>query len=129
MTAKNPVTLSRARNLRISQTDAEKKLWGYLRNRTLQGFKFSRQVPIGIYIADFVCRERKLVIELDGATHGDAHEIRHDERRTAFLNAQGYRVHRVWNSEVFQNLSGVLDSILLALGDSPSPGASRHPLP
>jgi very-short-patch-repair endonuclease len=108
-------TLKRARNLRYNQTEAERRLWGYLRNKSLQGFKFNRQVPIEPFIADFVCHERMLIIEVDGATHGDAHEIRYDEKRTTFLNAQGYRVLRCNNADVYENLEGVLDTILLAL--------------
>ncbi len=108
-------TLKRARSLRGNQTEAEKRLWGYVRDKRLQGHKFNRQVPIGPYIADFLCFEAKLIIEIDGATHGEAHEIVYDEKRTAFLNTQGYRVMRCTNLDIFENLTGVLDTILLAL--------------
>jgi very-short-patch-repair endonuclease len=108
-------TLNRARSLRRNQTLAEKRLWGYLRNSRLQGYKFNRQVPVGKYIADFLCFEAMLIVEVDGATHGDVDEISYDEKRTAFLNAQGYRVMRCSNMDVFENLIGVLDTILLAL--------------
>ena len=117
MKFKSSKTLSRARALRRNQTEAEKRLWGYLRNKTLQGHKFNRQVPIGQYIVDFLCHDSKLVLEIDGATHGDAHEIEYDEKRTGFLNAQGYLVIRCSNADVFENLNGVLDTILIALKD------------
>ncbi|MEO6607287.1 MAG: DUF559 domain-containing protein [Aestuariivirga sp.] len=110
-------TLNRARSLRHNQTEAEKRLWGNLRNKALQGHKFNRQVPIGPYIVDFLCHEAKLVLEVDGATHGDAHEVEYDKNRTAFLNAQGYRVIRCFNADVFENLNGVLDTFLIALND------------
>ena len=108
-------TLKRARALRRNQTEAEKRLWGYLRDKRLQGFKFNRQVPMGPYIADFVCHEAKLIVEVDGATHGETHEIKYDERRTHFLNDQGFRVVRCNNSDVYENIVGVLDAVLLHL--------------
>jgi very-short-patch-repair endonuclease len=108
-------TLDRARSLRHNHTDAERRLWGYLRNKSLQGYKFNRQVPVGIYIADFLCREAMLIVEVDGATHGNADEIKYDEKRTVFLTEKGYRVIRCANLEVFENLIGVLDTILIAL--------------
>ena len=108
-------TLKRARSLRRNQTEAETRLWGYLRNKSLQGFKFNRQVPIGPFIVDFMCHQAMLVVEVDGATHGEDDETKYDERRTAFLNEQGYRVMRCYNADVFENLSGVLDTILIAL--------------
>ena len=109
--------MKRARKLRANQTEAEKTLWGYVRDKRLQGHKFNRQVPIGPYIVDFLCIEEKLVVEVDGVTHGDAHEVAYDEKRTAFLNERGYRVMRCFNADVFKNLSGVLDSILMVLGE------------
>ena len=80
-------TVRRARSLRRSQTDAEKRLLGYLRDRRLNSFKFVRQEPVGPYIADFVCREKLLIVEVDGATHSEVHEIQHDERRTRYLTS------------------------------------------
>ena len=79
------------------------------------GFKFDRQVPIGQYIVDFLCHEEKLILEVDGATHGDAHEVAYDEKRTLLLEKTGYRVVRCLNADVFENLEGVLDTILLKL--------------
>jgi very-short-patch-repair endonuclease len=108
---KDPTTLARARELRSTSTAAESKLWQHLRNRQLNKTKFARQEPIGPYIADFVCRTQKLVIEIDGATHETPDEMVHDAARTAFLVEQGYRVIRFKNEEVFGDLSPVLDII------------------
>ena len=107
--------LRRARILRRAETEAEKRLWGYLRDRRLNGNKFVRQAPLGPYVADFLCREKRLIVEVDGATHSDDHRIAYDKRRTEFLIAQGYRVHRVQNAEVFTILPDVLDMILIIL--------------
>ncbi len=114
------IARTRAKSLRHSQTDAERRLWNCLRKRSLGNHKFVRQLPIGPFIADFVCRERLLVIEVDGVTHADAHEVAYDSRRTKFLETQGYAVMRVGNLEVFTNLDGVLNSILLALQERDS---------
>jgi very-short-patch-repair endonuclease len=105
----------RARELRQGQTEAEHELWRRLRNRLLGGFKFVRQEPIGPYFADFVCREEKLVVEVDGATHSTDDERRQDQTREQFLHDQGYRVARFGNDEVYRNIEGVLDTILAAL--------------
>ena len=105
----------RARNLRLRDTVAEQKLWEALRSRRLGGAKFVRQLPIGPYFGDFACREKKLIVEVDGATHGEAREIVHDIARTEYLQAQGWRVIRCWNQDVFENLDGVCETIVLAL--------------
>ncbi len=113
--------LKRSRELRAGQTDAEAQLWSRLRAGRLPGWKFRRQVPIGNYIADFVCPSAKLVIELDGSQHVE--QAGYDARRTAFLEGQGYRVMRVWNSDALDNLDGVLEAILSQL--APLLGAAR----
>jgi very-short-patch-repair endonuclease len=105
----------RARDLRQNQTEAEGLLWRRLRSRLLGGFKFVRQEPIGPYFADFVCREQKLVVEVDGATHSTDDERRRDAKREEFLHGQGYRVVRFHNDEVYRNIDGVLETILVAL--------------
>jgi very-short-patch-repair endonuclease len=110
-------TTRRARGLRSAQTESEKRLWGYLRDRRLNGHKFVRQEPVGPFFADFLCRERKLIVEVDGATHSEVHEVAYDARRTVFLEGKGFRVLRVQSADVFQNLNDVLDMILLALED------------
>ena len=106
---------TRARALRKNDTEAERRLWEELRGSRLNGFKFVRQLPIGPYFADFACRRVKLIVEVDGATHGDAHEVVQDEMRTRFLEKQGWAVHRVWNDDVFKERNAVCDGILLAL--------------
>ena len=112
---KSPKALAFARNLRRSETEAEQRLWGYLRDRRLGDYKFRRQVPIPPYIADFACLSHGLVIEVDGATHGEGYEVEYDERRTAFLNSKGFAVHRVQNIDVLTNMTNVLDGILIIL--------------
>ncbi len=115
MAYQSEFTLARARSLRKHDTEAERRLWERLRTARLNGFKFVRQLPIGPYFADFACRSHRLVVEVDGATHGEAHEVIHDSRRTAFLQSHGWQVMRVWNIDVFKNLDAVGDSILFAL--------------
>jgi very-short-patch-repair endonuclease len=107
----NPITYLRAKRMRSDATDAERKLWGALRNRRLGGLKFYRQVPIGPYIVDFLSHEYGVVIELDGATHGEDAEIEYDRQRSRYLEKQGLMVHRVLNSEVYCNLDAALDGI------------------
>ncbi|MGB3810748.1 MAG: endonuclease domain-containing protein [Parvibaculum sp.] len=111
--------LQRARSLRANQSDAEKRLWSRLRNRGFFGFKFRRQVPVGPFIADFLCTERMLIVEVDGGQHDERAEA--DLRRTHYLEAQGYRVIRFWNNEMLANTEGVLTVILDALGGDPHP--------
>jgi very-short-patch-repair endonuclease len=107
--------------LRKSETLAEKRLWEQLRNRSLDGFKFSRQVPIGPYIVDFACRERRLIVEVDGATHSTDEELAHDTRRTGFLKSEGYDVVRFQNDEISNGMDEVLTLILQALRSRPLP--------
>ena len=111
------VARNRARTLRKTETQAEIMLWEALRARRLDNHKFVRQLSIGPYFADFACRELRLVIEVDGATHGAEAEIAYDEARTKFLQSQNWYVMRVGNEEVYRNLSGVCDSILLRLAE------------
>jgi very-short-patch-repair endonuclease len=104
-----------ARQLRFEPTSAERKLWGYLRKRSLEGFRFNRQVAIGPYVVDFLCREKRLIVEVDGATHGETHEVKYDERRSVFLVAQGFHVVRVGNGDVYHNVGGVIESLMIEL--------------
>jgi len=108
-----PKTLGKVRRLRQNLTDAERKLWFEPRDRRLSGYKFVRQEPIGPYIADFVCRERQLVVEVDGGRHV---ESMRDAARDQFLRNEGYRILRLWNTDVLQNREGVLLAILGELG-------------
>jgi very-short-patch-repair endonuclease len=108
-------TIKRARALRKNMTKAEVLLWQQLRRRQVGGFKFRRQMPVGPYIADFACAERRLIVEVDGATHAEDDEMTYDARRTAYIETQGWTVHRVWNSDVYENMSGVIEGLLLEL--------------
>ena len=114
----------RAQELRNNATDSERLLWLELRRRRFDGSKFSRQIPIGPYICDFVCRRAKLVIELDGGQHSANAE--RDAARTRYLETQGYRVIRFWNNEVRENRDGVLLAIRNALAACPPPTPSRE---
>jgi very-short-patch-repair endonuclease len=104
--------LNAAKLLRQSETLPEKKLWEQLRSRNCGGFKFVRQAPIGPYIADFVCRKKMLIVELDGWTHSTPEELAHDTRRTAYLNNLGYRVVRYGNDSAMHGMDGLLTLIL-----------------
>ncbi len=115
-----------ARKLRQNPTDVEKNLWTYLRDRRLLGFKFRRQHPIGSYVADFCCLEKRLVVELDGGQH--AQRSVHDLARTNDMKKEGFRVIRFWNNQVLENPQGVLESIVAALKSphlDPLPGGER----
>jgi predicted helicase len=107
--------LRAARELRRKATDAEKYLWSLLRNRQLAGYKFRRQHPLGRFVLDFYCHEAKLCVELDGGQHAEPAQADYDRERTVWLNREGIRVIRFWNTDVFNNIEGVLQSILIAL--------------
>jgi very-short-patch-repair endonuclease len=104
----------RARALRSKQSEAERLVWRRLRDRRLGGHKFTRQLPIGPYFADFACREVGLVVEIDGATRSTTDERRRDQAREDFLAARGWRVVRFDNDAVYRNIEGVLETILAA---------------
>ena len=97
--------------LRKNMTDAENKLWYYIRKEQINGLKFRRQQPIGPYIADFVCQSLKLVIELDGGQHNEENYQEYDSERTVYLEKAGYKVLRFWNNEIFENIEGVTEKI------------------
>ena len=101
----------RARKLRASQTSAEARLWQALRGRRLAHWKFRRQHPIDRYVVDFVSIEGKLIVEVDGVTHGTDREVARDTERTRLLEAFGFNVVRVSNTDVYENLGGVLEMI------------------
>jgi very-short-patch-repair endonuclease len=105
--------IKRARRLRKEATEAEIRLWSRLRKKQLDGFRFRRQQPIGPYVVDFYCPEARLIIELDGGQHAEREA--EDAARTAWLEAQGYRVVRFWNNDTLSNTEGVLTMILTAL--------------
>jgi very-short-patch-repair endonuclease len=112
-----------SRSLRLQATQAELFLWRHLRDRQLSDCKFVRQEPIGPYFVDFVCRERKLVIEVDGGQHA---ESRADKGRDAVLKALGYRIVRVWNNDVLANMGGVLQMLREELDRPLTPTLSPH---
>jgi very-short-patch-repair endonuclease len=111
------VEIRRARTLRRDAPSAERLVWRDVRNRQLGGWKFTRQEPVGPFIADFVCREKMLVVEIDGATHSTDEELLSDERRTAFLQQREYRLIRFTNEEIYENVDGALEEILRVAGD------------
>jgi len=107
-----PVTPAKrnfARAMRREPTEAESRLWHELRGRRLDRIKFRRQVPIGRFIADFVCAEAQLIVEIDGSQHA---ESRRDLERDAELKARGFRVLRFWNDDVLKELDAVCDTII-----------------
>ena len=110
----NPTTKHRAIQLRKKSTPAERKLWSKIRDDQL-GVNFRRQHAVGNYIPDFVCIEKKLILELDGSHHLEQQE--YDEERTKYLNSLGYKVIRFWNNDVMNNMDGVILSIIQAIED------------
>jgi len=111
------MSIKNAKQLRKNPTEAEKKLWHVLRQRQLNGHYFRRQAAIGPYVADFVCFKKGLIIEVDGGQHAQNKE--HDEKRTQWLQGEGFKVIRLWNNDVLENLDGVLRSICAVLKESP----------
>ncbi|MBY5314873.1 endonuclease domain-containing protein [Rhizobium leguminosarum] len=101
-----------ARTLRRNETEEEYHLWSDLRARRLNCYKFARQVPLGPFIVDFLCREQRLIVEVDGFQHADSAS---DQRRTEWLNVNGYSVLRFWNREISRERRSVLETILAAL--------------
>ncbi|MBL7481089.1 endonuclease domain-containing protein [Legionella bononiensis] len=103
--------LDKAKKLRKNSTSMESKIWNSLRSRRFQGFKFRRQCPLGNYIVDFICIEKKLIIEIDGGQHNECRQNEYDKIRTNYLNHLGYKVLRFWNNEVQQQFDLVMDVI------------------
>ncbi len=110
---------NREQALRTDQTHAETLLWHQLRTRRFLQYKFRRQHPIAPYIVDFVCIERKLIVELDGSQHMT--QVEYDEARTRFLEARGFVVLRFWNNDVMVRMDAVLEEIARALEAAPHP--------
>ncbi len=105
-------TTARARELRRGDNFAEAKLWDELKDRKLGGYKFVRQYPVGPYIADFMCRQRRLVVEVDGSQHAESSR---DRRRDEHMRAQGIWVVRFWNVDVLAHIDSVCETILAVL--------------
>jgi len=101
--------------MRRNPTEAERAMWLILKDRRLAEYKFRRQVPIGPYIADFVCYSARLIIELDGSQHTDDHDIARDET----LNSKGFSILRVWNNQITENRDAVLDAVWNRLQEKP----------
>ena len=116
------MSLDFAKQLRRNPTPEEGRLWQAVKAKRLAGAKFRRQVPIGPYVADFLCVSARLVVELDGSQHGEAVEA--DAVRTRYLEGEGYRVLRFWNNEVAGNLDGVIRTIERALREGPTSPSS-----
>ncbi|MBI4297689.1 MAG: endonuclease domain-containing protein [Chloroflexi bacterium] len=122
-----PATVTFARALRRQGNRAEAALWSRLRNRQL-GVKFRRQQPIGPYIVDFACFEKRMIVEVDGSQHNDEEGMRKDENRTAWLQGRGYTVMRFWSNDVLSNPADVCQAIALGLCCTP-PSPSPQPSP
>jgi very-short-patch-repair endonuclease len=110
----------RVRELRRNATEAEKVLWERLRGRRLQGLKFQRQFPIGPFVADFCCRERRVIVEADGEGHATGSQVARDQGRDAYLQGQSYIVLRFTNDEILTDLENVLRKIAIATYQAPS---------
>nr|WP_244621746.1 DUF559 domain-containing protein [Mesorhizobium albiziae] len=104
--------MARARELRRGDNIAEATLWNELKAKRLGGYKFVRQVPIGPYFADFVCRSGKLVVELDGSQHA---ESAYDRKRDEFMRGAGFSVLRFWSSDALKHMGSVCETILAVL--------------
>jgi len=115
----------RAKSMRSEATPAEHRLWQILRAKRLAGYKFKRQLVIDHYIADFVCPGHRLIVEADGGQHAESD---YDRRRDEYLRAQGFRILRFWNSDIFNNEEGVADAIFAAL-TAPLPARPAAELP
>ena len=108
----NQLGIEQARHLRRNSTDPERVIWKHLRNRQLDGHKFRRQQPVGSYIVDFVCMEKRLVIEVDGGQHNESAS---DVERDKWIESEGFRVIRFWNTQVLGETEAVLSVIIEAL--------------
>jgi very-short-patch-repair endonuclease len=119
---------STAKRLRETTTAAEDLLWRRLRRLPVSGTHFRRQVPIGPYVADFACMAARLITEVDGSQHGHEDNIKRDDARSRWLEAEGYRVLRFWNNDLTGNMDGVLEAIYAAVHGSPSaePAPLKH---
>ena len=121
MRGANEIKTEQARRLRRNSTVAELRLWNRLRSRSLNGHKFVRQIPIGPFVVDFVCRDRSLIVEVDGSQHADNPS---DLERDQWLTDHGYQVIRFWNNDVLENMEGVLETFSAALT---AQAAAPHP--
>ena len=107
-----PWQTNRSRVLRSNETSAEAKLWAELRNRRLGGLKFVRQAAVDGYFVDFLCRERRVVVEIDGGTHSTDAELAADSRRSDYFQHEGFRTFRTTNYDIYEHLDDVLEALL-----------------
>ena len=105
-------TTEKTRTLRKNMTKQERLLWQFLRKKNINGLKFRRQYPIGKYIVDFICNEKRLIIEIDGGQHNENQNIVYDQERTKYLETKGFKVIRFWNLDIENNIEGVYLEIL-----------------
>ena len=119
--------IGRARSLRQRAVPAEALLWKALRNRALVGFKFRRQHPIGVFIADFACVSCKIAIQVDGATHLASR--RSDTKRTTFLESEGWCVMRFWNTEIYEELEAACEAVYRLCMERSAQSCPPHPQP
>ncbi len=103
----NSKNINFAKNMRSNMTKEEVKLWEIIRAKRFHGLKFKRQVLIGDYIVDFLCKEKMCIIEIDGGQHNDELNKQNDTIRTQYLESNGYKVLRFWNNEIWDNIEGV----------------------
>ena len=123
--------IEKSRQLRKNMTPQERKLWCIIRNRQFFGYRFRRQFPLGQYIVDFICREKKIIIEIDGGQHNEIKNIQYDNERTEYLISEGYKVLRFWNNDIDKNIGGVYEKLKEAfeIGGNitpPQPSPSRE---
>jgi very-short-patch-repair endonuclease len=127
----SPRLIEYSRHLRKNQSDAEMRLWKFLRSGNFLGLRFRRQKIIGPYIVDFFCSKARLIVELDGGQHSEPEAIKYDLARTKFFKSNGYKVIRFWNKEFLSNTQGALEVIWRAViqqsppSPQPSPASGR----
>jgi very-short-patch-repair endonuclease len=123
--------IEKSRQLRNNMTPQQRKLWYIIRNRQFYGYRFRRQFPLGQYIVDFICREKKIIIEIDGGQHNEIQNIQYDNKRTEYLISEGYKVLRFWNNDIDKNIGGVYEKLkeVFEIGENitpPQPSPSRE---
>lgn len=123
--------IEKSRDLRKNMTPQERKLWYIIKNRQFFGYRFRRQFPLGQYIVDFMCREKKIIIEIDGGQHNEIKNIQYDNKRTEYLISEGYKVIRFWNNDIDKNMGGVYNKLkeVFEIGENitpPQPSPSRE---
>ena len=123
--------IEKSRQLRKNMTPQERKLWDIIKNRQFFGYRFRRQFPLSQYIVDFICREKKIIIEIDGGQHNEIKNIQYDNKRTEYLISEGYKVLRFWNNDIDKNIVGVYEKLkeVFEIGKNitpPQPSPSRE---